>query len=54
MSKLLDKKVNGKYPFSYVRAAETDLARTFKRIREANRNAMRSVTPISTARRKHG
>lgn len=33
MSRMLDQKQKGKYPFKYVSAEETDVGKTFERIR---------------------
>lgn len=38
-AKLTDPKVNGRYPFTYKRAVETDVAATFRRIRAERREA---------------
>ena len=54
MAKLLDKKVNGKFPHQYVPAACTDVADTFKRIRkqqaEMAQRPTAAVTPIAAKR----
>lgn len=54
MSRLLDRKVNGRYPFAYTPAARTDISETFRRIRrerETNeRERAAKVAPISKKR----
>lgn len=46
MPRLLDKKVNGKYPFRYSPASSTDLAATFRRIREQQKQKPSNVQPM--------
>ena len=54
MAKLLDKKVGGRYPHSYVPSASTDVAATFRRIRKqmAERDQRPTAAiPIARARK---
>lgn len=52
MTKLTDPKVNGKYPFTYTPAAATDLAATFKRVRQRERESAGNSGSTITMLRK--
>ena len=49
MSRLLDPKRDGKYPFDYTPSAQTDLAKTFARVRKEQREAQPTAQPKVTA-----
>ncbi len=50
MARLLDKKVNGKYPHQYISSGCTDITATFRRIRkqmaERDQRPTAAVTPL--------
>lgn len=51
MSRLLEKKVNGKFPFQYRNSAETNLAETFRRVKARQKKPAQPVEPELNVRR---
>ena len=54
MARLLDKKINGKYPHQYISSGCTDIAATFRRIRKQQSElaALPQAIPIARARKE--
>ena len=49
-ARLLDKRVNGKWPFTYTPAARTNVAATFRRVREQQQKPQTVVMLRKVAR----